>query len=236
MQKTILSLVLLALSPLVAVAQTQPLPDRATLSVIRVTGEAIASAQPDEVRIEIGVVTNAPTAQAAATQNSEKTEKIIAALRKILGSAGTVKTVNYALHPDYRYEREGKPQVLGYIATNTVQVQSSDLAGVGKLIDAAIAAGANNIQALQFTLKDPSSARAIALQQATKNAREKANALAQSLGVSVRRIISVEEQGAGMPRPMMYSGRAMAETAATPVEPGALEIHSMVVMTVEIGE
>jgi uncharacterized protein YggE len=218
------------------VCVAQPLPDRSALSIIRVTGEAVTVAQPDEARIQIGVTTEASTAQAAASQNAEKTEKIISALRKIVGSAGTVKTASYALNPNYRYSQNEKPELIGYVATNMVLVVASDLGSVGKLIDAAVSAGANNVQGLQFTLKDGTAAQTSALQQATKNAREKANALAQSLGVKVRRILSVEENGTSMPQPFTFRGGRAAETATTPVEPGGLDIQATVVMTVEMGE
>jgi uncharacterized protein YggE len=202
---------------------------------IRVTGEATIAAQPDEARIDIGVVTEAKTAQAAASENAAKTEKVIAELRRIVGGAGTIKTVNYSLNPSYEYPREGGlPKLTGYTASNTVMVRTSDLTQIARLIDAGAASGANNIQSLQFMLKDSRQAQTEALQQATKNARAKADALASALGLKVRGILLVEENGGGMPGIMLRGGRT-EESKMTPIESGMLDISASVSITVEIG-
>jgi uncharacterized protein YggE len=205
--------------------------------IIRVVGEATSTSQPDQAQIMIGVVTHAATAQEAAAQNAEKTDRLIAQLRKMVGSSGSIRTINYALNPNYQYPREGgEPTINGYIASNMVQAQTTDLAQVGKLIDAATGAGANNIEGLQFMLKDAGAAQTQALQTAATNARAKANAIASSLGLRVGRILSVEEEGAPVVRPVMaYRREAMNDQATTPVEPGTIDVRASVVMTVEVG-
>jgi uncharacterized protein len=227
-----LALPVLAVSCATAIAQPPVVPPPA----IRVTGEATIAAQPDQARIDIGVVTEGKTAQAAASENATKTEKVIAELRRIVGSSGTIKTVNYSLNPNYQYSREGgSPTLTGYVANNTVMVQTSDLGQVGKLIDAATGLNANSIHSLQFMLKDSRQAQTEALQQATKNARAKADALASALGLKVRGILMVEENGGSMPMPGVMYKDARNEQSATPVESGTLDITAIVTMTVEIG-
>jgi uncharacterized protein YggE len=222
--------------PCAAIIAQPPAPQPAPPPAIRVTGEATIAAQPDEARIDIGVVTEAKTAQGAASENAAKTEKVIAELRRIVGGSGTIKTVNYSLNPNYQYPREGgSPTLAGYTASNTVMVRTSDLTQIAKLIDAGAASGANNIQSLQFMLKDARQAQTEALQQATKNARAKADALASALGLKVRGILMVEENGGAMPMPGIMYKDARSEQAATPVESGTLDISASVSMTVEIG-
>jgi uncharacterized protein len=225
-----LALAAVAVSCATAIAQPPVVPPPA----IRVTGEATIAAQPDQARIDIGVVTEGKTAQAAASENAAKTEKMIAELRRIVGGSGTIKTVNYSLNPNYQYSREGgSPTLTGYMASNTVMVQTSDLSQIAKLIDASTGAGANNIQSLQFMLKDDRQAQTEALQQATKNARAKADALASALGLKVRGILLVEENSGMMPGIRLRGG--MTKESATPIESGTLDITATVTMTVEMG-
>jgi uncharacterized protein YggE len=202
---------------------------------IRDTGEASASSQPDQVQMEIGVVTQADQADAAASQNAEKVTRVLAAIRKELGASAAIKTVNYSLNPNYQYPREGgEPTIKGYIAMNTVRITTGDMAKIGRVIDVATAAGATNIQSLMYTLKDEGSVRADALRQATRKARSEADAIADAIGMKVVRIISVEEGGARM-IPMMRESNMMKDGAGpTNLEPGNVEIHAIITLTVEV--
>lgn len=202
---------------------------------IRVTGEASVTSQPDQVQMEIGVVTQAPQADAAASQNAEKVTRVLAAIRKELGASASIKTVNYSLNPNYQYPREGgEPTINGYMAMNTVRITTGDMAKIGRVIDVATAAGANNIQSLMYTLKDEGAVHAEALREASRKAQTEAAAIASSLGLKVVRILSVEEGGAHY-MPMMRDARAMQEGAApTNLEPGSVEVHAIITLTVQV--
>lgn len=202
---------------------------------IRVTGEAFVTSQPDQVQMEIGVVTQAPQADAAASQNAEKVTRVLAAIRKELGASASIKTVNYSLNPNYTYPREGgEPTINGYMAMNTVRITTGDMAKIGRVIDVATAAGANNIQSLMYTLKDERTVRAEALREAARKAQAEASEIAAALGLKVVRILSVEEGGARY-MPMMRETRAMQDGAApTNLEPGSVEVHGLITLTVEV--
>ena len=205
---------------------------------ITVTGEATVKASPDQAQIDIGVVTQAATAQAAASQNAQKLDATLSALRRALGSGADIKTINYSLMPNYRYPREGgQPTIAGYNASNTVQVKTNDLTQIGKIIDTATGAGANNIQSLQFSLKDEQAVRAQALREASLKAKAKAEAIASALNLKVLRVLRVEESGQVRPIPM-YARAEMAQAAQAPtqIEPGTIEVQSMVTLTVEIAQ
>ncbi len=202
---------------------------------IQTSGEAVVTVQPDRARIDVGVVTQANTSQAAVSQNAQKLEATLARLRQLLGANADIKTVSYSLTPNYRYPREGgEPSITGYTATNIVRVTLDDLTKVGSVIDTASQAGANRIQSLQFTLKDEQTAQAQALREAAANARRKADALAAALNVRIVRILSVVESGSPV-IPVRDVAFARAEAAQTPIEPGTIEIRAQVVLTVEIG-
>lgn len=204
---------------------------------IQVTGEAVVTVAPDQAEIEVGVVTQDPKPEAAASRNAQRLDKVLADLRGIVGPEGTVQTAGYSLRPDYRYPGQGggEPTISGYTATNVVRVTVRDLSRVARVIDASAGSGANRIQALRFGLKDEEPVRAQALREAATRARAKATALAAALNLEVVRVLSVSEAGGGSPVPMRDAMFARAEAAApTPIEPGTVEVRATVNLVVEV--
>jgi uncharacterized protein YggE len=219
-------------------ASAQESPNRVGPPSVRATAEATVVAKPDQAQIDIGVVTQAANAKAAADENARKLDLVIAALRKLLGQDADIKTISYALNPNYTYPKEGgQPKISGYSASNVIQVKTSDLNQVGPIIDAAYAAGANNIHSLQFNLKNDEAVRAQALREAAAKAKSRTEAIASALGLRVIRVLYAEE-GSPVVRPV-YAAMDMAreKTAefATPVEPGTIEVRAIVTLTVEVG-
>lgn len=208
---------------------------------IQVTATAIITAKPDRAQLEVGVVTQATTAQSATLDNAQRVDATIAAIRKILDRGGEIKTIGYSVRPVYRYPKEGGvPSITGYTASNMIQVSINDLAAVGRVIDAATASGTNTIQRLEFVLRDDQAVQLQALAEASAKAKAKAQAIASALGLRVVRILHAEELGGytSPPRPMNERVFAMAAEAAappTPVEPGTVEIRATVSLTVEVG-
>jgi hypothetical protein len=203
------------------------------LPEIRVSAEAVIPVDPDRAEIDLGVVTEGRTAAAAGAQNAQKLEAVLAALRKLLGPDARIKTVSYALNPVYtRPKPDGHPAIVGYTAANTVRVTTDELAQVGRIADTAMEAGANTIHRLLFTLKDEPAAQARALGQAAAEARKKAEAIAAALGVKIVRVLRAEESGVAL---RAVDTMAMAEfKAATPIDPGAVDVRAIVTLTVEI--
>jgi len=223
---------------------------------ISVTAEATISAKPDRATIEIGVVTESKTAQAAAAQNARRVEAVITALRAVLPAAGgesasgeapspgaatpspaQITTVGYSLDPVYSRPRPGgNPILTSYSASNTVRVTTDDLALVGPLIDGAMGAGANRINRLAFTLQDEQPLKMKALGQAAARAKEKAEAIASALGVKIIRVLQVEENGPSVrPVESMLRFNAAPAEAPTPVESGTMNVTATVTLTVEVG-
>lgn len=201
---------------------------------VRTTGEATVTARPDRALIDVGVITQAGTSQAAVAQNAQKLDSTLARLRQLLGAGADIKTVSYSVTPNYRYPREGgEPTIAGYTATNTVRVTLDDLTKVGSVIDAAAQAGSNNIQNLRFTLKDEASIKAQALREAAIKARASAQALASALDMKLVRVLSVVESGSPVV-PFRDVAFAKAEAASTPIEPGTIEVSASVSLTVEV--
>ncbi len=207
---------------------------------IRTSGQGTVTAKPDRVIIDLGVVTQDPTAQAAASGNAARITAVSRELKTVAGASAEIKTVNYSLDPDYRYPKPGgQPVLAGYTARNTIQVTTADLDAAGAIIDTATKAGANSIDRLQFTLKDDQAPRAEALRAATANAKAGAEAMAAALGVKLSRLLSAEENTAVQTpvRPFYALSRAGAEGVPpppTPIVSGTLDVHATVTLTFEI--
>lgn len=212
--------------------------DRPRIPSITVSGDATVSAEPDQAEIDIGVVTQARTAPDATKENAERLARVLAEIKKQLGKGDEVKTSGYSLAPNYRYPQGGKPEIVGYTASNTLRIKTTNLNLVGRLIDSAMQAGANNVNRLVFTLKDELAAQLGAMKMASAKARAKAEAVAVALGLKIVRIVSVNE-GERMVQPIYrqaMAARAEAASAPTPVEPGTVEVRSTVSMTVEVSD
>ncbi|HEY3937026.1 MAG TPA: SIMPL domain-containing protein [Bryobacteraceae bacterium] len=227
------SIAFLLLAPVWLCAQ-----DIAKTYFVRTSGEATVTATPDRAQVSIGVLTEALSAQAAASQNASQTSEVLAAVKGVMGAGGETKTTGYAILPQYQYENGHPPKIRGYQASNTVLVTLNELALTGKVIDAATSSGANNINGISFSLRDDSSVRSQALADATAKARRAAEAIAKALNVRIVGVLEAETAEAPIIRPLTRNFSVMAEAAsqkvATPIEAGDLDVHASVTASFEI--
>jgi uncharacterized protein len=204
---------------------------------IVVDGNGEAHAAPDWATINLAIETQGHTAAAAAQSNAALAQKVVDALKAKLGDQGTITTGGYSLNPEYdqRPNRE-RPDIVGYTAQNSITVETGALDLVGPLIDSSIAAGANRVNYLNFSLKNDTKARDEAIANATKDARAQADALASALGVRLGQVIKATTAAQVTPirvspMPMM----AMAKmNQPTPIEAGQISIPATVSLTYEI--
>jgi uncharacterized protein YggE len=204
-------------------------------SFVEASGNAVISAKPDQVVIEIGVVTQGSTAASVAAQNAKQTDAVLADLRKILAPTDQLKSTSYSVRPNFQAPKPGATATIGgYTATNIVEARLDDLAQAGKVIDAVLQSGANNIQKLQFGLKNPHAARTQALREAAVQAKANAEAIAAGLGVHVVRVLSAEESELPNNFAMQKSAPAPGTVEATQLEPGSVEVSATVTLKVEV--
>ncbi len=219
-------------------ANAEPSPQQ---RMIHASGHGSVKTQPDRARIAVSVTTRAGTAREASETNARVSKEVLAKLRAAVQPPGEVSTAGYDLAPVYDYgQNDGTvvraPKLAGYTAINRFAIVSSDLAGVGALIDSAIASGANQIDSIGFFLADEQSARSQALLEAGRKARAEAATIAQSLEVGLGDVIEASSATSVTPVPM-FARQAMAmESAAvqTEVAPGSLEIGADVTVTFTI--
>lgn len=206
---------------------------------VSANGEAVIAMEPDQAEVDIGVVTQARNAPEAARENADKAAKITAEVKKLLGKGDEIRTAGYSLNPTYRHPQGGKPEIVGYTASNILRIKTGTLTNIGKLIDGAMQAGANTINRLAFTLKDEHGAQLQALRAASSKARAKAEEMASALGLRIVRVLAVTEGERGVRPVVMPQLRGVqleaAASAPTPVEAGTIEVRSSVTLTAEIG-
>jgi len=207
---------------------------------ITVVGSATVDAAPDRVRITFDVETRAATAEAVASKNAKKSQAVLAALKSLVKPPGRVTTFGYRLNPEYSYGEHGgaRRRVLtGYAAVNRLRVVSDDLAGAGALIDRATGAGASGAGSVSFFRDDLTTARRQALLEAGQRARGEAEAIAESLGVTLGEVLSASSASSSSipPRPRVMAMReATASAPKTPLEAGDIAVSMQVTVVFAI--
>ncbi len=189
---------------------------------ISVAGVGKSYQAPDVATVSAGVVTEAPTAQEAMSANARKMNAVISALKAAGIQNRHIQTSQLSLNPQYDYANRRKPRITGYNARNTVTARSENLDQVGPMLDALVESGANNINGINFSIKDAEGAKSEARREAVKNARRKADEMATAAGVRLGRILQMSESSHGFrPQPMMMARGLAADVAeSTPVQGG----------------
>src|SRR3954451_24158154 len=173
------------------------------------TGEV--SRVPDVAIISAGVVSRAANASAALQDSAARMQRVVAALRRAGVADRDIQTSNVSLNPEYRYPENQSPLLVGYTASNTVTVRFRDIRTSGKILDALVAEGANQINGPNLTVDQPEAALDEARSKAIAIGRARAALYARSLGMRVVRIVSINETGGSYPQPpvpMMMEARA----------------------------
>jgi uncharacterized protein YggE len=230
-------LIALVLLPSAVAAQDPRQPAERTISV---TGTGTVSREPDQAAISIAVESVAATARLAAQENANKMDALVAALKRAGLPAEDIRTISYQLEPQYIYpqgEDRTPPRIANYRAMNMVQVTVDTVARTGRIIDAAVASGANRVTGINFQLKNSEAARLDAVRNAIARARAEAEAIASALGERLGPALHVGQVSEIMPpRPRMAMEMAMVkqQSAPTPIEPGQLEITANVTVVYRI--
>jgi uncharacterized protein len=197
------------------------------------SGEGQTRVTPDRATVFAGVQTHALTAAVAAADNARRQRAIIDTIKALGIPSAQIGTQNYSVSPEMRYDTNGgNPKVTGYSVTNTVRVELKNIEQVGKVIDASLAKGANEINGVQFGVSNLAEVRREAIADAVKNARADAEALAAASGGSVGPLLEISSSGPGY-RPVM-SNMVVGATAArapTPIEPGEQTVTASVSVT-----
>jgi uncharacterized protein YggE len=191
---------------------------------------------PDIAIITAGVVTRSATAAGALQQAATRMDRVIAALKRAGVEDRDIQTSNLNLNPEYTYINNEPPKLNGYTASNQLSIRFRDIANSGKILDALVAEGANQINGPSLTIDKPEAALDEARARAVAAGRARADLYARSLGLRVARVVAVSESGGNYPSPppmpMMMEARAQA--ADTKIVPGEQKLSVTLTMTFEL--
>jgi len=240
MRHVLLALACLAGAALPAAAEAQQAPTitqtiAGTRLDINATGEV--TRVPDLAVITAGVVTRSATAGGAIQQAAMRMARVREALRQAGIADRDIQTSNISLEPQYTYANNQPPKLNGYAATNQLSIRFRDIENTGKILDALVAQGANQINGPNLTIDKPDAALDEARAKAVATGRARADLYARSLGMRVVRLVSVNESGGSYPVPPpmpMYARAEAAQAADTKLDAGEQKLQINVAMTFEL--
>src|SRR5499427_3972696 len=206
--------------------------------VLVVNGTAQILVAPDEASVRLGIVRQAPNAQTAQEQANTVAQEILNALGRAGVAANQIQTARLVLSPVYAPrspESRDAPRIVAYNATNTVSVRLENLSLVGPVIDAGLKAGANQLEGVQFGLRNDLPSRQQALKQAVDEARSKAMTMADALRVNLAEVLEAAEGGVSIIADRVEPLTARAAVAGeTPVSPGQIQVNATVTIRYRI--
>ena len=201
---------------------------------IDATGEV--TRVPDIAVISAGVVTRSGTATGALQDSANRMQRVLSALKRAAVDGRDIQTSNVSLNPEYRYQENQAPQLVGYTASNNVTIRFRDIRNSGKILDSLVGEGANQINGPMLTIDKPEAALDEARAKAIAAGRARADLYARSLGLRVVRVVSVNENGGNypVPPPVPIYARAEMAQAKTSIEPGEQKLQVNLTMTFEL--
>lgn len=210
----------------IALAQQAPtasIAEMASTPLVRVNIAETLRTPPDEASLTVGTQAKASTATAAVAANKVKTEKLLATIRAAGIRERDIQTQGIQLQPDYRWDRQpdgnGHQTLVGYIASNSVQIKTREIDKITTLLDALTTAGADTVYGPNFAISDPAPLRKEARIRAMARGQAEATEYARNNGYTSVRLLSVEEGVSYRGTDIVVTGGRIAQANALPPPP-----------------
>ena len=209
--------------------------DKETTLSVSATGRVERT--PDYLDVVVGIVQDDATASEAQAAAQDAMAKVIAAVRALNLDELDLKTGTVSLEPrhEQRDRYDNSPKIVGYRASISIRVRTSNLEASAKIIDAGLTSGANQIQSVSFGIKEALEAREEAIMLAGKAAKRKAATLASALDLKLGRVVNASENSQ---QQVWYANRMANEASFSGpgsgqdvIVPGKIEITAEVSVT-----
>jgi len=209
--------------PLSAQTISVPLDQIAATPLVRVNISESLRTPPDEASMTVGTQAKAATATAAVAANKTKTERLLAAIRSAGIRERDIQTQGVQLQPDYRWDQEpggrGRQTLIGYVASNSVQIKTRNIDRLTALLDTLTTAGADTVYGPNFGISDPAPLRREARVRAMARGEVEASEYARNNGYTKVRLLSVEEGTSYRGTDIILTGTRISNVSAPPPPP-----------------
>jgi len=202
---------------------------------VSVIGTGTLTAYPDEADLLFSVRTQNSSAATAAAENGVLMTSVYASLAALAVNKSDIKTTSYSLLPVYDSFNYSK--VVGYVAISSLEVivtGTENLSIVGRIIDAVVQAGVNQVDGVLFAFTDPNynTLRSQAYHNAVQDANSQASAIVSGLGGVIIGVAAVSTNyGYGIvPQPIAYGGTSETKQP-TPINSGLQQVTATVNIT-----
>ncbi len=206
-------------------------------NILTTSGIASINAEPDTAMLILAIETENKLLNQALKENTEKARKVTGEIKKIIGKNDSIKTTGFNVNPVYNYDNKERKSILsGYRVTNTINIKTSKISDVGKIIDKAINCGANRANDLDFIVEHKEKYSGDLLKKASEQAKQKAYATAEALGVTIKGIqrISTNFSNEAISPYFRQGTFAISDmemknsSAAPPIEAGEVKLNATV--------
>ncbi len=202
---------------------------------ITVVGIGKASGKPDIAHVTVGIETQAASLQLAVDDNKTKMNALLDTLKQLGLADKDIRTSNYSVYTERvaspAASAEASANQMIYHVTNQVDVTLHDVNRIGEVLDKAVAAGANNIYGVSFSVEDTAKLEADAREKAVADAKARATELAQLNGLQLGEVLTVSEVVGGAVPLYREAAMGMGGGGSTPVQPGELEMNMSIQIT-----
>lgn len=209
---------------------------------IWVSGEGKISVTPDLAILNLGVESQAATVSEANIQATVAMEAILHTLRDTAVKSNDIQTRRFNIYPNYDYieevvdgRRTSRRTLTGYTVSNNTAVKIRDLDSIGRIIDAVVAAGGDDVRVdgINFTVEDTEPLMTSLREMAVKDALQKAAHLANLSGVELGKLVYISDATASPPlargyAEYGYAGSPLAASISTPISGGETEVSLQV--------
>ena len=184
-------------------------------SLVTVDGNASVSVTPTTAQVNVSINNQGGTAQQALNSNNTTANKVIQAVENLGIAKSAIATQGLNINPVYN---QNGTAITGYQVSDALDI-TTKASQAGKAVDAAVQAGANQVDGINFTVPNNIGYQT-AYKTAMKNAESQASAIAASMGERVLGVKSVVSVNQNTTTPMPYAMAASATAVHTPIMPG----------------
>ena len=213
-----------------------------SMPTITVSATSEVKVVPDRARINVSVTTQASTAQETQSSNASLSDAVVAAIQGLGVAEESIQTTSTYLSPRYDYSSSqwsgSEALIVGYDMTTRFSIGDLEIDKVGQVLQAAIDAGANGTDGIEYYSSTYDEAYRDALGKAVEDARVKAEALAGAAGVNlgaIRSIVEGYQNTAVRYDNMAYAEAAMGSADSLKIMPGQVDVVAQATVTYDVG-